>query len=83
MLGLNHEGLKFIVIRKFSKKNSRIILYFMFYLSKVLLFKISSYHDIAEILLILALNTTQSINQAGKSHYQLAAVLHVFPEPVK
>jgi hypothetical protein len=27
MLGLNHEGLKFIVIGKFSKKNSRIILY--------------------------------------------------------
>jgi hypothetical protein len=25
----------------------------------------------------------QSINQAGRSHYQLAAVLHVFPEPVK
>ena len=83
MLGLNHEGLKFIVIRKFSKKNSRIILYFMFYLSKVLLFKISSYHDIAEILLNLALNTNQSIDQAGRSHYQLAAVLHVFPEPVK
>jgi hypothetical protein len=55
----------------------------MFYLSKVLLFKISSYHDIAEILLILVLNTNQSINQAVKSHYQLAAVLHVFPEPVK
>ena len=88
MLGLNHEGLKFIVIRKFSKKNSRIILYenaicHMFYLSKVLLFKISSYHDIAEILLNLALNTNQSIDQAGRSHYQLAAVLHVFPEPVK
>ena len=59
----------------------------MFYLSKVLLFKISSYHDIAEILVDLALNTNQSINQsinqAGRSHYQLSAVLHVFPEPVK
>jgi hypothetical protein len=35
----------------------------MFYLSKVLLFKISSYHDIAEILVDLALNTNQSTKQ--------------------
>jgi hypothetical protein len=38
----------------------------MFYLSIVLLFKISSYHDIAEILVDLALNINQSINQPSR-----------------
>jgi flagellar biosynthesis/type III secretory pathway ATPase len=49
----------------------------MFYLSKVLLFKISSYHDIAEILVDLALNTNQSINQSiNQSTKQEEAIIN-------
>jgi hypothetical protein len=86
MLGLNPEGLKFIVIGKFSIFFSRIILYenAICHVLSIQSFALQNFFIPRYSWNIGRFGIKhQSINQAGRSHYQLAAVLHVFPEPVK